>query len=404
MKKIIISALLACLGTFAITAKTYENVDIKYNRSSIYSILLNHTEQKFGQEIKDQFLNIPVPDQYNDHNLNVKVINVSGKGEFLDSINNFIENNHIASRMVGKWFDRNILTGECSLNMIQDRGIYNASALDHELAANSARGIAMLQDAGEQLIGQSFLLVNEIKYVDKSKGSGIAGGVIKGMGFAASMFLGSGVSDLTNSVGDIVASYKGFKVKITTHLYQLVWDDDMAGLFYSDYYTDSPDESKRIAFENNRNKFKLKYIGNVESSGSNTSFMGINESTPLVMVRKACQRALDENVVDLQKKYDQFKIKSPVVEVSDDKNIMCQIGLKEGITTDSKYEVLEAQEKDGRTIYKKVAVVKPVKNKIWDNRFMAAEEQAYGADFGATTFEKVSGGEILPGHLLMQVK
>lgn len=404
MKKIISLVALLAVAVFAISAKTYENVDIKYNRSSIYSILLNHTEQKYGKEIKEQFLNIPVPDQYNNHDLNVKVINVSGKGEFLDSINNFIDNNHIASRMVGKWFDRNIITGECSLNLIQDRGIYNASALDHELAANSARGKAMLQDAGEQLIGQSFLLVNEIKYVDKGKTSAAVGTGLKLLGVVAGTFLGSSAGDLIGSAGDLVSTLKGFKVKITTHLYQLMWDDDMAGLFYSEYYTDTPDEAKRLAFEKNRNNFKLKYIGNVESSGSNTSFMGINESTPLLMVRKACQRALDENVVDLQKKYDQFKVKSPVVEVNDDKNIMCQIGLKEGITPDSKYEVLEAQEKDGRTVYKKVGVVKPVKNKIWDNRYMAMEENAFGADFGATAFEKVSGGDIMPGHLLMQVR
>ena len=34
---------------------------------------------------------------------------------------------------------------------------------------------------------------------------------------------------------------------------------------------------------------------------------------------------------------------------------------------------------------------------------MAVEEHAYGADFGATTFIKESGGEILPGHLIRQI-
>ncbi|MDE5635429.1 MAG: hypothetical protein K2I52_03875, partial [Muribaculaceae bacterium] len=191
--------------------------------------------------------------------------------------------------------------------------------------------------------------------------------------------------------------------KIITHLYQLVWDDETAGIFYKNCYTGVPDEDKRIAFENNRNVFKFKYLGCVESAGSNTSFMGINEAEPFVMVRKACQRAIDENVVDLQKKYDQFRIKSPVVDIADDKNILACIGLKEGLTENTKFEVLEAEEKDGKTIYRRVAVVKPVANKIWDNRYMSIEENAFGADFGATTFKKESGGEILPGHLLRQI-
>lgn len=394
--------MLASASILCAHAKKYDDVAAKYNRSSIYSLLINHTEQRFGDEIKTQFLDIPVPDQYNDHDLNVKVINVSAKGEYLDSINEFIDKNCIASRMVAKWFDRNILTGECSMDLIKSRGIYNASALDRELSKRSARGAAMLADAGEELIGHSFLLVNEIMYVDKGKTASAIGAGLKIFGAIGGAFLGSGVSDMLDSAGDLVASYKGFKVKIKTHLYQLVWDDETAGTFYKQCYTAKPDNEKREAFENLRQKFKLNYIGCVESSGSSTSFMGINEDEPLLMVRKACQRAIDENVVDLQSKYDQFRVKTPVVDIVDGQ-IVAQIGLKEGIKASSKYEVLEAEEKDGRTIYKRIGVVKPVEGRIWDNRFMADAENATGADLGATYFSKESGGDILPGHLLRQI-
>lgn len=394
-------ALLLSVGTSAF-GKTYKDVDTKYSRSSIYSILLNHTEQKFGKEIKNQFLNIPTPDQYNNHDLNVKVVNVSGNGQFKDSIDSFIDSNQIASRMVARWFDRNILTGECSMDLIKERGIYNASALDHELAARSARGKAMLEDAGEELIGQSFLLVNEIKYVDKNKKARAFGAGLKIVGALAGAATGINISSLTDDLGDMISSIKGFKVKITTHLYQLVWDDEAAGTFYNLCYTATPDENKCRAFEQNRDKFRFKYLGQVESAGSTTSFLGINEEEPLLMVRKACQRAIDENVADLQHKYDQFRIKAPVVE-ADDKEVMACIGLKEGIDENTRFEVLEAQEKDGKVEYKRIAVVKPVASKIWDNRFMAEEENAYGATFGATTFKKESGGEVLPGHLLRQI-
>ena len=402
MKKYIISIIAVVLVGAAAFGKTYKDVDVKYSRSSIYSILLNHTEQKFGNEIKDQFLTIPTPDQYNNHDLNVKVINVSGNGEFKDSIDAFIDNNQIASRMVARWFVRDILTGQCSMDLIKERGVYNASALDHELAARSARGKAMLEDAGEELIGKSFLLVNEIKYVDKNKKARAFGAGIKIVGAIAGAATGINISDLTDNIGDMVSTIKGFKVKIVTHLYQLVWDDEAAGTFYNLCYSSVPDEAKCQAFEQNRNKFHLKYIGQVESAGSTTSFMGINEEEPMLMVRKACQRAIDDNVADLQHNYDQFRIKTPVVEVND-KEIIARIGLKEGINENTKFEVLEAQDKDGKIEYKRVGVVKPIASKIWDNRFMAEEENAYGATFGATTFKKESGGDILPGHLLRQI-
>lgn len=395
-------AAIALMLPAAISAKTYDDVQTKYYRNSIYSILVNHTEQKFSDEIRSQFMNIPVPDQYYDHNLNVRVINVSKKDNYQDSITSFINNNNIASRMVAKWFDRDIYTGECNIDLVKDRSVYNASEVDRELASRSARGMAMLADMGDELIGRSFLLVNEIRYVDKSEASAAVGAGLKILGSIAGAFFGSAVSDLADTAGDMIASIKGFKVKIVTHLYQLNWDDETAGTFYQVHYSDKPNVQKCKAFDADRNKYKLNYVGSVESSGSTTSFLGINEDQPLLMVRKACQRALDENVSDLQSKYDQFKVKSPVVEVKEN-HIMAPIGLKEGITAKSKYEVLEAQEKDGRTIYKRIAVVRPVDTRIWDNRFMAAEEKAYGADFGATAFVKVSGGEILPGHLLRQI-
>lgn len=202
--------------------------------------------------------------------------------------------------------------------------------------------------------------------------------------------------------GAMVSTIKGFRVKIKTYLYQLVWDEETSSTFYKNYYLSAPDIVKAKEFDNARDKFKLKYIGDVTSSGQKSSFLGISEDRPDIMIRKACQRALDENVADLQKKYEQFKIKAPIESVEPD--IKVRIGMKEGITSESRFEVLEAQDDNGRIVYKRVGTIRPVPSKIWDNRFMAVEENAYGADFGATTFKKESGGDFYPGLLVRQIK
>lgn len=402
MKKFIFIILAFC-AVVSVSAKDNTIEDTKYRRSSIYSILISHADQKFASEIRDQFLATPVPDKYNDHDLSVKVVKVMKNGKYNDSIEEFINENNIGSRLVAKWFDRNILTGECSMDLVKSRGLYNASELDRELAARSPRGIAMLQDAGEDLIGNTFLLANEINYIDKSQRSKNVGTALRIFGALAGAVTGiDAVSDLADNVSSMVESIKGFRVKIRTRLYQLVWDEETANTFYKMYYTAKPDAQKAEAFEKNRGMFKMRYVGEVESKGSTTSFLGINEDEPLLMIRKACQRAIDENVADLQQKHEPFRIKAPIVSV--EPTITVQIGMKEGITTDSKFEVLEAQEKNGKITYKRVGVIKPVANKIWDNRFMAAEEGAYGADFNATTFTKVSGGDLYPGLLVRQME
>ena len=103
-----------------------------------------------------------------------------------------------------------------------------------------------------------------------------------------------------------------------------------------------------------------------------------------------------------EKNFDVFKVKAPLLNISP---ITSQIGMKEGMTAKSRYEVLEVIEDErGHIEYKRVGVIKPVADKIWDNRFMAVEEGAENATLGYTTFEKVSGGDFYSGMLIREIK
>lgn len=405
-KKYIYTLLLLFVTSFA--AKAQEQ-DMQYRRSSIYSILVNHTEQKFAKEIKAAFNEIPVPDKFNDHNLSVKVLTMShklsgaGSSKENSDITTFLNDNKVASRLVGKWFNRDYSTGECNMELVKERGLYNATEFDRQLAMRSARGLAMLQDAGEDLIGSTYVLVNDIRYVDKNTGARVGGGLLKILGTVASAYTHNNVyNDLGNTAGSMLETLKGFTVKINTFLYRLEWDEETAMNFYQEQYASEPDEAKKAKFEAARGNYKLKYVGKVESRGGTTSFMGINEDQPEKMVRKACQRALDENIVDLQQQYEDFRTKTPLLSVEP---LKAYIGKKEGVTENSRFEVLEVTiTEDGRHKYNRVGVIAPVSNMIWDNRYMAVEEGAVGANLGYTTFRKVSGKGFSRGMLIREIK
>lgn len=398
-----ILALALLMSGSGITASAQD--ELRSRRNSICSMMVRHGEQKFADEIEEQFLRIPVSPRFNDHNLAVRVVSVEDKKVKDEYVTDFVNRNHIASRLVAKWFDRDILTGACTMDTIKSRGLYDASAFDMELASRSARGLAMLQDAGEDLIGNTYLLVNEINYVDKAKRSalwGTIGGIAMG---ALAAYAGGSVSDINNmmkNTSDIISSYKGFTVKIKTRLYRLRWTEEDANLMYSELWASAPDEQRRTAFENARGKFALEYVAEVTSKGSRTSFLGINEDEPVTMIRKACARAIDENVADLQHKYEPFRIKTPI-RITDSGEIMAPIGLKEGITPSTKFEVLEVEEKDGKVSYHRVGIVKPVDNKIWDNRYMAVEEGAFNANLGATSFRSEKGSDFVSGMLIREI-
>lgn len=398
---------LCMIMTFFNTAYAQED-DVKYRRSSIYSLLINHTEQKYSSEIKEAYLQIPVPDKFNDHELSVKVLEMNeklskaGSEKENPAITEFLVKNKIASRMVGKWFNRDSYTGVCDMELVKERGLYNASEFDKQLAARSARGLAQLQDAGEELIANTYVIVNDIRYVDKNKKAKTAGGVLKALGSLASAVTGVDVTSITDNVGDMINSIKGFSVRINTFLYKLEWDEEQANLFYQEQYAAKPDESKRENFENARSNYKLKYVGKVESRGGSVSFLGIKEDQPIMMVRKACQRAIDENLVDLQREYEEFRTKTPLLSVEP---LTAYIGMKEGVTEKTKFEVLETIElEDGSHKYERVGVIEPIANMVWDNRFMAVEEGAKGAGLGFTTFRKVSGKDFSKGMLIREIK
>lgn len=401
---ILISGLLSLITPTIMWAQDNgENNTNDYRRSSIYSLLVRHTEKRFGNEIMEEYLKLPVPDKYNNHNLNVRLVETTDEKKQEEEITHFLEANQVARRLVAKWFERNKETGVCRMNLISQRGQWDANELDLKIAKQSARGIAALSDAGEELITNTFIMVNDIRYIDKEQVSKAFGLGIRIVGSLATIATGTNFSDLADNTASLAESIKGFKVIINSYLYKLDWNDDTAKKFYMQYYTDGPDKMKAEEFLKDKNSFRLKFIGK-QTVRSNKTTMASNYQ-PSDMIRKVVCRALDESVLGLQRNFEVFKVKTPLYGVNG-KEIYAQVGLKEGVNQDSKYEVLERSiDKDsGRTVYKRVGVIKPIINKIWDNRYMAADDNTASSKYKYTTFQKVSGSDFYPGMLIREIE
>ena len=116
-------------------------------------------------------------------------------------------------------------------------------------------------------------------------------------------------------------------------------------------------------------------------------------------------RTMDEGIVKLQKNYEEFRIKEPIYEVNEEGYVIAKIGLKEGVNSDSKYEVLESVEtSDGTMKYKRVGTLRPVEDKIWDNRYMALEDGAPNSELEGPYFKVTNGHDLYPGLLIREIK
>lgn len=430
MKKILV-VILSLLFMPALLAQdtiTQHNIDggkkragmnATYHRSSWHNILIYHDDQKYSNEILTTYHKRPKSEKFNDHSLPVEVVRFKGKkyAKF-KKIDKYVMNSDIPKELVAKWFNRNDSTGYCDMELIYHRGLEGASTANVEMSELTKRGKSILMDSGTELIGNTFVLVHDIIYIDKgernknvSKGISIFGEILKSVGEAMATAsgdesyneLGKGLNELSQTTADIVDDYEGFRVKIQTHLYRLNWQDSDNDFFYENYYLDENyyDEAKFNAWQDAN--YTLTYIGSQEAICGETVLRGAYDLSQLIKI--VVYRTLDETVVKLQKNYEEFKIKEPIYSIDDEGHVIAKIGLKEGVNSNSKYEVLERIEtSDGKTKYKKVGTIKPIVDKIWDNRYMAFEDGAPNSDLDGTYFKVTNGHDLYPGLLIREIK
>ena len=435
MKQTFLILFCAC----AVIAAQAQN-DMEYRRNALTTMLVYHPEDEFGFDIYKAFDSLPIPDKYDDHSIedarvidNSTIWGVQRKDSgyykatyghqltaaelkknalFTEQLLNDAE---IAKQMVAKWFGLNgndVSDATFNTELIQSRGQYNANDVDVAVALQTTRGLASLSDAGEELLNNTFVLVNDITYVTAEQEAEAAKKAMNIIGSFADALLGGNSTvgrDVAALGGAIADSFTGFKVKTHSYLYQLVWNDSIAAIFYQFHYTDKPDPAKVQAFMDDKTTYRLKYVAHEYEFDKKSVLKGKYSRTELV--KTICARSMDKNIVALGKQYEDFKVKTPVFQVLTNEKgkiegYAAKIGMKEGISETSKFQVVQRviNPETGKTSYKYIATVKPKKGLIWDNRYNAVLEQADGATLPYTTFVKTAGGEILPGMLLIEGK
>ena len=414
----------------------YAQSENAYHRNSLATMLVYHPEDEFGAEIYKAFDSLPIPDKYDDHTIaGMRMIDNSTVTDLRDKTTgyykatyghqltpaelkknavyteNLLNESGLAKQMVAKWFGlsgNNVSDATFNTSLIRSRGQYNANDVDVALALQTTRGLAALSDAGEELLYHTFVLVNDITYVtaeQEAEAAKVAIGVVGGI-FDAFTGGNSG-RQMAQTAGKIADSFTGFKVKTHSYLYRLEWNDSIAAIFYQFHYTGVPDSAKMQAFMDDKTTYRLKYVAHEYEFDKKSVLKGKYTRTELV--RTICARSMDKNIVALAKQYEDFKVKTPVYSVLTNERgkiegYAAKIGLKEGITEASKFQVVQQiiDPETGKSKYKYIATVKPKKGQIWDNRYNAVLEQDEGATLPYTTFVKTAGGEILPGMLLIE--
>lgn len=433
-----------CAGmAYSGLAQKKDSINTNYQRSSLALFLMEDVGMPMKDTILQSFNTAPFPDKFNNHNVAVRsfercttlteedqaafdaavnlatsqnaaeapkkkgmfgkflkaaasdasggVVGATSKDEMAVSANKFLVDQKIAKQMFDKWFLDS--AGNFSLALAQERGLYNATKSDVEQAASSVYGTASLADAGIDLVNNTFAVVCNYRYMPKDSLVALIGGVAVAAAEAsgnsyAVMGAKAAMMALSASLG------AGYYVVVNTYLFQLNWNDNVQNQLSQVW-------DNREAYDA-ADFYGFKYIGNTTGWAQVKAGIFTNKDQA-ELIRIATVNATDAAIAKLEKKYDVFKTKSPLM-IAEDGTLYAHIGMKEGIEPKDKYEVLERaiDPKTGRTIYKSKGTITVVKDHIWDNRYMADQEPDHDSSINETYFE--GKGDYYNGLLIRQIK
>ena len=388
MKKSLIFFILLIPCLLFSQKKAIENV--KYSRSSLHVMMIEDPMMQKKDIIVNTFNSMDFPEKYDEHLLKERSANIIGKVDELSKagipgfklsgiekkIENYFKQKKTANQLVGKWFNRNAATGIMNMDMIKERGLYNATEDDAADAALLSQGFAALERTGLDLIGNTFVVLEYFEFIDNEK---IAKPIYEEtLKTIAEQDLPDMAKKLAvNAAKKVYEKAQGYNVWTHAFLYKIEWNDSVQQIFKNKYWLGdnnknkiSPEErQKRIKGFENTDLFSLKYVGKSKAFSLITKFK--TDRSENDQIKEATIRSVNKVYVKLQKDYDVFKTKSPFYEMSK-KGKICnaKIGMKEGLKGGEKFDVLMPKySSKGGTKYSKKGTIKVDKKAIWDNRY-----------------------------------
>ncbi|MBK6540879.1 MAG: hypothetical protein IPG10_06300 [Flavobacteriales bacterium] len=446
------SSLVLCAALCVIAAAAQSEkgtVMAKYRRSSLHMVLVEAGDFPNKDVVIKAYHDQPFPDKYNDHKVAANTLDASrypitetdrilagykSEGEssketqnalasatggltagMMDStakdtrlrIDRFIKETKLANQLVAKWFNRKE-DGTMDGDLVVERGAYGATQLEYMVAQGAANKQAFKDAVGDEMIPNTFVVFSKLNFVENEP---VARAILDGTR--------SSLTDTTEFLGKLAlasaqavynSTKDGYSVWTTSWLYQLVWNDSIQYRFWKELWIDdrNVDSLKKAAFDTT-DLFQLSYVGSEKSRSlvaANLEQGGVAEE----VIHKATVRNLDATIAKLQKKFDVFKPRVPVLTTAP---ITAFIGMKEGLDGGEKFDAMELTEdpKTGVRKYKSIATVTVEKGKVWDNRYVPGEERApvlqNDSIAPSTTLDRTyfkGSDKVQPGMLLKQIR
>ncbi|MCX6307464.1 MAG: hypothetical protein NTY32_01075, partial [Bacteroidia bacterium] len=374
------SLFFACAFALTISAQQAgqtTKIPSTYDRSAITFLQLDFPGEIHAADLKSKVSELKFTEKYYINNLPVMQLPTPFNRADLTAnrselIRLALEKSRIPNDIIALWYAQKA-DGSMSLDLIHERGMFNATDETFVLAKTTKRGNASLEDYGNRLINRSYILVMDYQ-------------------------------GLRTMEEDNQPTYRGWKATAIGYLYKIDYTEEIQNKLYDAwiYEDDSPQVKADKKQKLSQIEFPLKYVTMtavpVETSQlkerSSTMVLLFPNKTPEQLLKELIQKGYDENLYSLETTVEDFKVKTTINQV---KPIRAKIGKKEGIRTDYRFFAYEYvyNEKTNAAEQKFRGVIRST-NKIVDNNAVTK------GSTGTSEFYQTAGRKLETGYLLHQ--
>jgi hypothetical protein len=383
MKRIIYYSSLLLMQVF-FTLSAQEKLKV-YDRASVSYMILNTPEKESFEIFKETYLKVEPSPKFDVNRINNRVVSVpSGTTNYEDAILEQLNNSNIGQEILSSWvsFDEK---GTMSTARFMERGLYNASDEDVIKAMAMKRGLAYVQDYGENLIQKSYVMVVALEKVYKQD-------KVSSWDQIKALFHGK-LKMRTNR--------KGYYLKIKAYLYKIDFNEERQAEFYKDCWIneDDPEDVKKGKIEAYKN-FHVGFKFIAANEVTNFKFKGHPPFPINIFVKgpsfekimtSLVEKNYEKNLRSFDKQVEDLQVKVPVYNV---KPVQAKVGKKEDLRINQRYFAYEYTiESNNEIKMKHVGVVRA--KRPTDNRHIAS------GNMKPSRFAQV-WGKVEPGMLLVQ--
>lgn len=370
---IVLLILFAGIGISAQELQNTGKISSSYDRNSLTTFYFEVDGDINTSKVRENINSLVYSDKYDNNKLgNVVVTSALNRAQLSSdassTICNYLNKQNVGKQIINKWFNRQA-DGKMDMELIFERGMFNATDAAFIKARSTKLGNSMLKDYGERLIQRSYVLVLDYNNVRKSD----------------------------------IEDYHGWRCNVNAYLYKVDFDAQTKNKIYDCwiYDDDAPEviAQKNADYENIA--VNLNYVTNislqisaVQANPNTTLGKFVIQKSDDVLFKEMVQKGYGESLFSLERSVEDFMVKTTIYSV---RPIRAKIGKKEGLTCDSRYFAYEYiyNERTKTSIPKQRGVIRATSH-IVDNRHVAK------GDMSTSKFYQTAGRKLEEGFMLRQ--